>query len=366
MTVKTFWLIMSLGYCFVSSIAYAETRLSLVNRDLPSPIYRKISELWLNVNTERYRSIQLEFSSETGLVTSDKWIKKFQQRDYSDCSGKCELLIGNLPLPLEKVTCEIKIRMEEFDGKSSNFVFPWGDCELATPKPSERFLADIVIDEESITPDEFSIRNIGAAVQNKKINIAVYIEDENKNVIWADSFQTEISLDEGQSVKVSSVLNIKGWQEHLGCRALVIVDSDYQLHERSKKNNQIEIDYGHCEVTPEVGRGDRFDFEPKLNFANGELSFEVINQGRMSIQWAHEILEYQIFFKDEKGIVIYQIQDSIKAPFYGFGDIKKVLVKKFPEGACQADFVVNYNYLLKESNYQNNVSEISFCNSGVK
>lgn len=356
-------LVLSLGYCFVLNQAFAGTELSLVKRDIPQPIYRSLSELWLKVGSEKYRSLELEFIGKNGLVSNEKLTKKFKQQDYN-CDGQCTLFVMNLPINIENVTCEVKALFQSFSGEVSSKVFTWGQCKQIPPKPSDRLLGDLIIDETNITPELISIQNTGASINDKTLNVALFLEDQNKNIIWAFSKEIRVSLKNNETIDLATQ-QLKNWQSKLGCKLTVILDSNFQVLERNKLNNITEIEYGDCETVPSSQNGDLFDFEPVVSANTNNLSLDIKNIDRLPMQYDFEVLEYFILFKDQAGNNIYQIENSVRAPFYGFGDIKSAYTGSIPANACFAEVYLNRNYLLKESNYQNNNIKVSLCNSGA-
>lgn len=344
----------------------ADSRLYLQTRDIDSPIYRKIAELWLSVLTDKYRSIQVEFQGKNSLVTSEKWTRRFKQSDYNDCTNDCSFVIGSLPLQLEPHVCELNIRLEDFSGAITSRSMAWGQCQVMKPRPSDRLLGDLVVNEDLSTPTEFSISNIGAPIIEKKVQVLVFLEDIAGNVIWKEKKTQDITLSNNQEATLQSSLPLRNWQRALGCRFSVVIDSDFEIHERQKINNSIQTEFGDCQELPEQARGDRFDFEPVMSVESGNVHFRVLNHGRLPMRWDYEVLEYDVLFTSAGGQAVYRIRERVTAPFYGFGEEKNVLSIPLPAGACSVSVSVNQSVLLKESNYQNNKSELTLCEtSGV-
>jgi hypothetical protein len=331
-------------------------------REVPSPINRTITDVYLGINKDDVKSVSIEFHGKKGLVTNEKWFKRFQNQDSCE-KQPCSIFLMSLPLSLEKVSCSIKMKVETNDGKPSTEISQkWGECASVSSKPSERHLADLMVSEDDINLNNFIVNNDGASVINKNITIMAYLLDENKKIIWADTHSSITTIGSNDYLEVIFNKPLLNWQEHLGCNAVIVIDSEYSIHEKKKKNNEISFPYGGCERTPSMAKGDRFDFYPTIEIANSVIKYQVFNSGRMSMLNSFEKLEYEILYFSANESFLFKRSFSVSSPLYGFGNSKEVFNENIPENVCNIVVQTNGNRILKEANFSNNNTIIDICN----
>ena len=144
-------------------------------RELPSPINRTITDAYLGIDKNDVKSVSIEFLGKKGIITNEKWFKRFQNQDRCE-KQPCSVFLMSLPLSLEKVSCSIKLKVETNGGKPSTEINQkWGECASVNSKPSERHLADLMVSEDDVSLDNFIVNNEGASVINKNITVMAYL-----------------------------------------------------------------------------------------------------------------------------------------------------------------------------------------------
>lgn len=335
--------------------------LFLKHRQSDAPYYFSLNELWMIAQGPDVESASLEFIGQHGPITSESWSYRFQQDQYSECKTfPCYVPIMHLPMSLESLSCSVRA---SFKKRSTGTVkiseLKWGKCQTPLPRPDIKFLPDLRVNEES-TISDLVISNDGYGIVSKKLKIFRYLLDKNEKVIWMSQEDVDLNLSTGGEVTLNLPSILSNWQNELSCTAVMIIDSSHALHERKKKNNEIRIPFGSCEEIPSAEAGDLYDFEPLFSISEGDLTYWVRNSGRLPLLGNYEKGMVQLHYLDRQGNRFVR-NLSFGAPLYGFGDTQKVFSESVSEDVCQIEIRINPSFLLKESNYINNIAVINLC-----
>lgn len=351
--------IILLSIVFISLRAFSSERFFIESERLNAPYYESLDSLYLQTDKTFNEVVKLTFLDDEGRVEgiSNERIRVNEEQDCNQI--KCKKLIKKIPTSLKKYTCKIKIETKNTLGNVT-----WGKCEKSVQKPSDRFLANFTVSENSFftTDGVIEVENKGSSVVSEKLEVWAIIRDENNNIIWRGISKTLGSFGQGQLYEVQFPQKIKNMHIKLGCRVEIVLDPYHQILEKNKLDNDVEIMFGECLRTPQFESGDRVDFIPQIERENEWLKVIIENTGTLSFENVDSRINSIIEYFNEFNELVWSQSIFFVSPLYGFGDKKEVFREKINSNQwCKIRITVNPHFIFKESNYLNNKHEDNFC-----
>lgn len=369
---RTKWLaLIGITFIFLTKLSAADvpkleaTRVEIHQSSIREPFYRSRHKLILLSSELDTGNLSVSFLDNTSRLIEKSDAIKVRKSDYSQCSfGICRAEVYEFPLPIEHYSCSVEINLTSNSGLLIfSEVIAWGSCKPLPLIPSSKHLPDLSFSPSTFLSDEgtIEITNLGESFLEKPISVWGFLFDKNGDIIWSSTFTGEVSIGSQDTNLLTFQSQIKSWQKHLACSGLFIIDPDFQIFERRKTNNSVDLDFGSCEEVPSLENGDQIDFQAELAFNSGIISIRALNRGRLPYLSDLTRLETLVSYLDSNQNPLRVFSQFSDSPIFGFGDEKKVLEDRVPEGTCFIQVEVNPNITIKESNYINNRIEIKVC-----
>lgn len=358
------WILTGLIGLYAISRAEAIS-LQISKSNLGEPFYRSVSKLRLVSENSETGNVSVKFLDRNGIGLESRENIKIRKADYISCSnGFCSVEFYELPLSIEKHTCFLEVRFSSPAGQIYlNTKDSWGDCGTLPAVPDRKFLSDFVFSESAYFSESgtIEIQNIGAAFLEKPLSIWGLLRDAEGKIIWKGSYSGAVTINSQEQLTIDFQQAPNAWQNHLACSGHFFIEPEFSFFERSKLNNNVEVEYGHCEEVPSEVKGDKIDFEPLAEVAEGILSLKAINKGRLPYIEQTTRLESNIRFLNQFRQLIIMKNLFTKPKIYGFGDKKEIARDVLPDGTCFVEIELNPNLTIKESDYINNRIELKVC-----
>lgn len=355
---------------FTQNLYALELKVKFSENFIESPLFILDSKLHnsIKLNSEdESQTLQWElayFNQNGKILASKIWTSN--PYSFEQCHDVfCGTESIALSQALYKQTCSTALKISSLEGMVlAEKGYDWGQCqtEVSTINTFDLSIAQpfTVVNVVTNTPFpetqkklNFKINLNGPYTVQKNLRFMIIGENSKDEVIYTDSIFSPANLGTQNLI----FKNISAWQNVELCRFRLYADSDNALAEISKENNEISFLFGQCKNTS----NGTIDLTPVLNLENNEISLSIFNLG------LKRLISIPVFAQftgwDAEGNKLTYFERTATSSINGLGDFS---LSKWPvinPKVCKVEVVLNSDYRISETNYNNNQFILNKCNS---